>query len=276
MLSAPTSTAPAASRRATSVASAVAGGRSRLIFEPARVASPATSNRFLTANGTPASGPSGRPLARSASMARALASARSRVTAVKALSALSRSAMRASAASTTATALARPPATACAISVAVAQASMALGLEHRRRLGLVRQRELGHHGGEPQRDGQVGPDGGLPFGLDRQRQRSRARIDQRIQLVVLHVGPQASETGRSSQAIAFGRDDKHLLWRRMGDGGGPAGAGRPGPGRSVAAQTTAPLARRPAETRPRAATPASTAGPAWHRNGSGLACLPRS
>src|SRR5581483_6926816 len=125
MLSAPTSTAPAASRRATSVASAVAGGRSRLIFEPARVASPATSNRFLTANGTPASGPSGRPLARSA-------------------------------------------ATACAMSSAVAQASMPLGLEHRRRLGLVRQRELGHHGGEPQRDGQVGPDGGLPFGLDRQ------------------------------------------------------------------------------------------------------------
>ncbi len=56
MLSAPTRTAPAASRRATSVASLRAGGRSRLIFEPARVVRPSTSNRFLTANGAPASG----------------------------------------------------------------------------------------------------------------------------------------------------------------------------------------------------------------------------
>ena len=38
--------------------------RSRLIFEPASVGRPATSNRFLTANGTPASGPSARPSAR--------------------------------------------------------------------------------------------------------------------------------------------------------------------------------------------------------------------
>ena len=37
MLSAPTSTAPAASMRSISVASRVAGARSRLIFEPARV-----------------------------------------------------------------------------------------------------------------------------------------------------------------------------------------------------------------------------------------------
>ena len=37
------------------------GAWSRLIFEPASVARPATSNRFLTANGTPASGPSGLP-----------------------------------------------------------------------------------------------------------------------------------------------------------------------------------------------------------------------
>ena len=41
-----------------------AGGRSRLIFEPARVGSPFTSNRFFTANGAPASGPSGSPFAR--------------------------------------------------------------------------------------------------------------------------------------------------------------------------------------------------------------------
>ena len=34
-----------------------AGGRSRLIFEPARVGRPVMSNRFFTAKGTPASGP---------------------------------------------------------------------------------------------------------------------------------------------------------------------------------------------------------------------------
>ena len=42
--------------RSISVASRPAGGASRLIFEPASVGSPAISNRFLTANGTPASG----------------------------------------------------------------------------------------------------------------------------------------------------------------------------------------------------------------------------
>ena len=41
-----------------------AGARSRLIFEPARVGRPATSKRFFTAKGTPASGPGGRPAAR--------------------------------------------------------------------------------------------------------------------------------------------------------------------------------------------------------------------
>ena len=56
MLSAPTRTAPAASRRSISVASRAAGGASRLIFEPASVGNPAMSNRFFTANGTPASG----------------------------------------------------------------------------------------------------------------------------------------------------------------------------------------------------------------------------
>src|SRR5258707_5778411 len=58
MLSAPTQTAPAASRRATSVASLRAGGRSRLIFEPASVVTPSRSKRFFTANATPAKGPS--------------------------------------------------------------------------------------------------------------------------------------------------------------------------------------------------------------------------
>ena len=82
MLSVPSSTAPAAVIRRTSTASAVAGARSRLIRDPARVGRPATSKRFLTANGTPASGPTGRPAATAASTAAASASARSAVTSV--------------------------------------------------------------------------------------------------------------------------------------------------------------------------------------------------
>src|SRR5262245_11054350 len=121
MLSAPTSTAPWASRRAMMVASCVAGARSRLIFEPARVDSPAMSNKFLTANGTPASAPSRRPRARSASIAAALASARSAVTAVNALRTRSCLAIRVSAARTTAAALVRPSQPAAAISLARAQ-----------------------------------------------------------------------------------------------------------------------------------------------------------
>src|SRR5262249_16841246 len=71
--------------RGMRVASRLAGARSWLIFEPASVGSPAMSNKFLTANGTPASDPtSRRPFARSASSAAALASARSSVTAVNA------------------------------------------------------------------------------------------------------------------------------------------------------------------------------------------------
>jgi len=122
MLRAPTSTAPFASSRAISVASRGAGARSRLILEPASVGSPATSNRFLTANGTPASAPSGWPASRAASIARALASARSSSTAVKALSTGLSAAMRASAARTTALALVCPSVTAAAISLACAQA----------------------------------------------------------------------------------------------------------------------------------------------------------
>ena len=47
MLSAPTSTAPAASSRAISVASALAGGRSRLILEPASVGRPGDVEQVL-------------------------------------------------------------------------------------------------------------------------------------------------------------------------------------------------------------------------------------
>src|SRR5258706_11579817 len=59
MFSVPTRIAPACSSFLTRKQSSAAGARSRLIFEPASVARPRTSNRFLTANGTPARGPAG-------------------------------------------------------------------------------------------------------------------------------------------------------------------------------------------------------------------------
>src|SRR5215467_4756527 len=193
MLSVPTSTAPALSRRFTSVASAAAGGLSRLILEPASVVRPATSNRFLAANGTPASTPSRRPAARSASIVRARAIARSPVTAVKALSVLSRSAMRRKVASTTRAAPTLPVATASAISAADAVAcmasGMASGLEHRGRLGLVGQLELPHHVCQAKCDGQVDLDRWLPLWLDRQSKHCSARFDQCIECVFLHVAP---------------------------------------------------------------------------------------
>ena len=108
MLRAPTSTAPAASSRVISGESCSAGVRSRLIFDPATVGRPATSNRFLTANGTPASGPSRSPFLRAASIAAARSSARSSVTAVKALSVPFCAAMRASEPATTSRALTWP------------------------------------------------------------------------------------------------------------------------------------------------------------------------
>ena len=83
-----------ASSRETSVASRFAGARSRLIFEPARVGSPSTSKRFLTAKGAPASGPRLSPRARAASIASALTSARAAVTSVKAPSASLRASIR--------------------------------------------------------------------------------------------------------------------------------------------------------------------------------------
>ncbi len=121
MLSAPIRIAPAASSRSISGWSCAAGGSSRLIFEPARVGSPFTSNRFFTAKGTPARGPSFFRFARAASIARARFSARSASTSVNELSTGSRAVMRASASSTTVTAETRPLATAAAISPAVAQ-----------------------------------------------------------------------------------------------------------------------------------------------------------
>src|SRR6478736_6304645 len=146
MLSAPTSTAPAASRRSISVASRAAGGRSRLIFEPARVARPLTSNRFFTAKGTPANGPALFPPRIAASTARALARARSAVTSVKELSVGSCLLMRASAASVTSTADNLRLATACAMAepdmLLESDARAISGCEDIGRLDLVRQREF--------------------------------------------------------------------------------------------------------------------------------------
>src|SRR5882724_7580630 len=124
MLSAPTSTAPAARSRATAVASRVAGGWAALIFDPASVASPATSKRFLAANGTPASGPGSSPAARRPSMVSASARARSPSTAVKALSARSRRAIRSSAPATTSRARVLPARTDAAIDSADVVASI--------------------------------------------------------------------------------------------------------------------------------------------------------
>jgi hypothetical protein len=97
----PTRIAPARSSEATASASLAAGGSVAVTFAPARVTTPATSKRFLAANGTPASGPGSRPRAMSASMAAARAIARSANMPVKALRCSSRAAMRAIAAAMT-------------------------------------------------------------------------------------------------------------------------------------------------------------------------------
>src|SRR2546421_11448416 len=154
MLSAPTKMAPAASSRSISVASRDDGGRSRLIFDPARVERPLTSNKFFTANGTPASGPALLPAAIAASTARALARARSAVTSVKALRTESCFLIRASAASTASSADIFRLATACAISAADSPSEFAVmavsGAEDTGRLGFIRQREFIDQPRQPQ------------------------------------------------------------------------------------------------------------------------------
>src|SRR5262249_27166033 len=149
--------------------------------------SPAMSNKFLTANGTPASAPSRRPRARSASSAAALVSARSSVTAVNALSTRSCFAIRSSAARTTATALTRPLQTAAAISLAYAQAGVItsapldrLGRKDRRRLGVVRQREIRKQGRERERHFEIGFDRALPCRLELKIERARRRVDEAV------------------------------------------------------------------------------------------------
>ena len=81
--------APAASSCATAWHPPSPAALSRLIFEPARVARPSMSNRFLTANGTPASGRAPRR-ARGLRRPLGFGKAASAVTSVKAPSALLR------------------------------------------------------------------------------------------------------------------------------------------------------------------------------------------
>ncbi len=122
MFSVPTRIAPACFSRATAAASWVAGGLSALIFDPARVVIPPTSNKFLTAKGTPAKGPGFSLRAIALSIISAAAIALSAVMAVKQLSVLSRSAIRSKAAVTTALAVILPLLTADAVATASAPA----------------------------------------------------------------------------------------------------------------------------------------------------------
>ena len=181
MLSAPTSTAPAASMRSTSVASRDDGARSRLIFDPARVGRPFTSNRFFTANGTPASGPTFCPAAIAASTARALARARSAVTSVKEFRMGSCLAIRANAASVASSAVILRPATACAISWAESPSEFTVialsGCVDTGRLGFVGQWEFIDQPCQSQRYFQVRPHRGSPGILNRQRKGACDGVD---------------------------------------------------------------------------------------------------
>jgi hypothetical protein len=101
MLVLATITAPAARSRRTAGASAVAGGASASTFDPARVGSPATSNRSLMVMMAPSSGPRLVPLRARASAASAAARAAWAYTVRQAREPSPfRSAMRASASST--------------------------------------------------------------------------------------------------------------------------------------------------------------------------------
>src|SRR6516162_1316260 len=193
MLSAPIRTAPAPSIRSIKAASRAAGGRSRLIFEPARVERPATSNRFFTAKGTPASGPAARPAATAASIALAFVRARSAVTSVNELRMVSCCLIRASAASVTSSADIFPLATARAISVADRASDRwdipMSGCEDTGRLDVVRQREFIDHPRQSQGYVEVGADRRPPGVFDRDRQRLRDGVDIVVKRISSHCSP---------------------------------------------------------------------------------------
>src|SRR6202166_3985066 len=193
MLSAPTKTAPAPSMRSISVASRGDGFKSRLIFDPARVGRPCTSNRFFTANGTPASGPAFLPAAIAASTLRALARARSAVTSVNELRMGSCLAIRASAASVTPSAETLRPATADAISAADSPSLSAVMAGSRckdtGRLGFIGQRKFVDQPGQPQRHFQISLHRRLPGILDRHCQRLGYGVDILIKRISGHHSP---------------------------------------------------------------------------------------
>src|SRR6185369_17590735 len=181
MLSAPTSTAPAASIRSMRLASRTDSGSSRLIFDPARVQSPWTSNRFLTANGTPASGPGFLPAAIAESIACAFARARVAVTSVKEFRIGSCLEILARVASVTLSAVIFPPCTAEAISAAdkpsVAAGAAGSGCKDICRLGVIGQHKFIDQPRQPQRHLEIGLHGRLPGLLNRQRQRRGDGLD---------------------------------------------------------------------------------------------------
>src|SRR4051794_34963440 len=214
MLSAPISTAPAASIRSISVASREDGAKSRLIFEPARVGKPCTSNRFFTANGTPASGPALFPAATAASIARALLRARSAVTSVNEFKIESCFWMRASAASVTSAADMLPPAT----PLAICEADNSLGTEviagsrteDTGRLGFIGQRKFVDQPPKPQRDLEVSPHHRFPGILDRQGKCLCDGIDIIIKRIGSHFGsvqmfsaPATADAGSPSAAPLY-------------------------------------------------------------------------
>src|SRR5712672_2561616 len=192
MLSAPISIAPAPSSRSISVASRDAGASSRLIFDPARVARPLTSNRFFTAKGTPASGPASLPEATRASTAFALARARSAVTSVNAFRTGLCLLIRASAVSVTESADILRLATACAIAAADSPSALAViaisGAIDTGRLGFIWELELIHQRRQPRRHFEVGTHRRPPAFLDRQRQGLADGID----VVLKRIGSHAS------------------------------------------------------------------------------------
>src|SRR5436190_21123984 len=189
----PTRIAPAASSLRTRAPWRLALGPSTLIFEPARVASPSMSNRFLTANGTPISGPRWRPASISAARLRARSATRS----VKALTVGSAAAIRLRAASMTALALALPLMTARAISLAVAAfdrgsltgaPSRPIDRQGRQ---LVVEREREQRSRDRQRPLDVDDDFLAILGRDRQANRLGALVDpaRNVRFVVSHVSP---------------------------------------------------------------------------------------
>ena len=169
---------------------AAAGVRSRLILDPARVESPFTSNRFFTANGTPAREPASLPATIAASIALAFDRARSAMTSVNAFSTGLWAAIRASALSVAASADIFRAATACAISAAESRPACCCtgvsGCKDTGRLGFIGEREFVDHPRQSQRHLEIGAHRRFPGVFDRQRQRFGDGVNVVIETVSAH------------------------------------------------------------------------------------------